>query len=97
MGVWLIQAMLLTGVSLQLLTVNPLGQALPSDKPEDWQPREEVLDLWSLYITKATDRTRQEELAKILDIPPEEAQSLRKHVDSGDFKLEQDESEADIF
>ncbi len=72
-------------------------QALPSDKPESWQPREEVLDLWSLYITKESDKLKQEEVARILDIPAEEAQSLRRYVESGEFKLGEEEVERDIF
>lgn len=74
-----------------------LWQALPSNKPETWQPREEVLDLWSLYITKESDNLKQEEVARILDIPAEEAQSLRKYVESGEFKLGEEEAEKDIF
>ena len=72
-------------------------QALPSDKPENWQPREEVFDLWSLYITKDSDSGKQQELARILDIPSQETESLRKHVESGEFKLGEEEGERDIF
>ena len=55
------------------------------------------MDLWSLYITQESDRAKQEELAKILDIPIDEAQSLRQLVDSGEFKLADDTVESDIF
>lgn len=44
-----------------------------------------------------SDQAKQEELARILDIPQDEAQSLRKHVESGEFKLEQEQGEGDIF
>ena len=74
-----------------------IWQALPTNKSEDWQPREEVLDLWSLYITKESDNLKQEEVARILDIPAEEAQSLRRYVESGEFKLGEEEAEKDIF
>jgi len=73
-------------------------QALPSEKPEEWQPREEALDLWSLYITREKDEGKQAELARILDIPAQEQDSLRSLVQSGDFKLgAEDQAEKDIF
>ena len=56
-----------------------------------------MLDLWSLYITKESDKLKQEEVARILDIPAEEAQSLRRYVESGEFKLGEEEVERDIF
>lgn len=83
---------------LQLTMSAVQLQALPSDKPEEWQPREEAQDLWSVYITKESDSEKQQELARILDIPPQEQDQLRSLVQSGEFKLEgEDQAEGDIF
>lgn len=72
-------------------------QALPSDKPESWDPREEVLDLWSIYIGKEPDTAKQQEVARVLAISDSEAESLRGIVESGEFKLAEEAAEEDLF
>ena len=77
------------------MTLPP--QALPSDKPESWQPREELLDLVSVYITKEGSPAKQDALAKVLAVSEQEMESLRGIVDSGQFKLAEEAAEADLF
>ena len=72
-------------------------QALPTNKPESWNPREELLDLWSVYIGKETDSGKQEELAKVLDISPKEVESLRKIVEAGQFRFAEEAAEEELF
>lgn len=43
------------------------------------------------------DQPKQMDLARILDIPVEETDSLRKFVDSGEFKFADEAVERDIF
>ena len=72
-------------------------QALPSDAKETWTPREELMDLFSIYLGKVQDSSKQSELANILDISEKESESLRDLVDAGDFKLQDDAEDGDIF
>ena len=73
-------------------------QALPSDAKESWQPREELMDLFSVYLGQVGDSGKQKELANILDISEKESDSLRNLVAAGEFKLQDDEADdGDIF
>lgn len=74
-----------------------MSQALPTDRPESWNPREELLDLWSIYIGKEKDAGKQTELAKVLDISESEAESLRKIVEAGQFRMAEEAAEEELF
>lgn len=74
------------------------AQALPSDAKESWQPREELMDLFSVYLGRTPDQGKQSELANVIDISEKESGSLRQLVEAGNFKLPDDaEEEKDIF
>ena len=72
-------------------------QALPSDEPAKWQEKEELQDLYSVYVGREKDSGKGAGIAKILGISDKEAQSLGELVSSGQFKLEQDVEEEAFF
>ena len=72
-------------------------QALPSDAPARWQDREELQDLYSVYVGREGDADKGEAVARILGIPEAEARSLQELVKGGQFKLEQDVEEEAFF
>ena len=55
------------------------------------------MDLFSIYLGKVQDSSKHSELANILDISEKESESLRDLVDAGDFKLQDDAEDGDIF
>ena len=75
----------------------PAMQALPSDEPAKWQEKEELQDLYSVYVGREKDPGKGAGIAKILGISDKEAQSLGELVSSGQFKLEQDVEEEAFF
>jgi hypothetical protein len=77
-----------------LLAAN---KALPSDAPARWQDREELQDLYSVYVGRERDAEKGAAVAALLGIPDAEAASLRELVSSGQFKLEQDVEEEEAF
>ena len=74
-----------------------LAQAMPSDQPEKWQEKEELQDLYSVYVGREGDAGKGAAVARILGISEAEAGSLQSLVKSGQFKLEQDVRGGGLF
>ena len=72
-------------------------QALPSDQPAQWNEREELQDLYSVYVAKQHDDSKQAELQQLFGLSDKEANSLREVVESGQFKIEEEEKEESFF
>ena len=72
------------------------AQAMPSDKPAEWREKEELQDLFSVYVGRESDADKAASVAAMLGIADQEASSLKELVTSGQFKLEQ-EVEDDRF
>jgi hypothetical protein len=73
------------------------SKALPSDQPAQWSEREELQDLYSVYVAKQHDDSKQEDLQKLFGLSDKEASSLREVVESGQFKIEEEEKEESFF
>lgn len=69
---------------------------MPSDKPAEWREKEELQDLYSVYVGRESDAHKAASVAAMLGISDSEAASLKDLVASGEFKLEQ-EVEDDRF
>ncbi|KAK9915263.1 hypothetical protein WJX75_006851 [Coccomyxa subellipsoidea] len=72
------------------------NKAMPSDKPAEWREKEELQDLFSVYVGRESDADKAASVAAMLGIAEQEASSLKELVTSGQFKLEQ-EVEDDRF
>ncbi|CAL8468289.1 g7829 [Coccomyxa elongata] len=72
------------------------NKAMPSDKPAEWREKEELQDLYSVYVGRESDADKAASVASMLGISDSEAASLKDLVASGEFKLEQ-EVEDDRF
>ena len=75
----------------------PALQAAPDSTPAQWQPHEELQDLYSVYIGREGDADKQATVASMLGIPDNEARSLAELVAAGSFKLEQEAEEEAFF
>jgi len=74
------------------------NRANPVEKAMEWAQREELLDMYSVYLVKDKDEAKQGEVQKLLGITDEEAKSLKDLVASGGFTLEQEaENEKSFF
>lgn len=63
-----------------------------------WERREEVLDLFSVYYWKVKDNAKVAEVQKLFDVSDAEAEPLKKVVDSGGLKwAEEVQQEDEIF
>ena len=105
-GVKLLRLFMICSLTVQLLILNVVGasavlsipdvQAMPSDKPAEWREKEELQDLYSVYVGRESDADKAASVAAMLGISDSEAASLKDLVASGQFKLEQ-EVEDDRF
>lgn len=65
----------------------------PSAQAAKWEAREELCDLYSVYLTKVSDAEKRQQVAKILGISQPEAENLQSIVDAGQFKVGQEAEE----
>ncbi|KAK9839292.1 hypothetical protein WJX81_005958 [Elliptochloris bilobata] len=78
-----------------LLAAN---KALPSERPVQWDAKEELSDLFSVYVGREHSHEKQAAMQHLLGLPDSDANALKDLVASGSFKLEQDaEEEASFF
>jgi hypothetical protein len=91
------QSRVLSAWLCSYFTRGDLAQALPSDKQAEWREREEVQDLYSVYVGRQQDEGKRSALRQILGISEAEGESLEQLVQSGLFKLEQDVEEEAFF
>ena len=71
-------------------------QALPAKGPMEWRQREELLDLYSAYLTSKSGREKEEAVRSLLGISEQEAQSLADLVASGSFNLAQEAEKKEV-
>lgn len=74
-----------------------VAQALPSDAPMSWRDKAELSDLFSVYLGKTHDSTKQGILREALGITSAEAEALQDLVTAGDFHLERGQKEEAFF
>lgn len=72
-------------------------QALPSDQAVDWKEKEELQDLYSVYIGKDQDSAKQQVLQKLFNLSDKDAQSLKEVVESGQFRVDADDDDSSFF
>lgn len=72
-------------------------QALPSEKQLEWREKEELQDLFSVYVSREKSEEKEGAVAKILGISDGEAATLKELVQSGQFKLEQEVEDDSFF
>lgn len=72
-------------------------QALPSEQAAEWSEREEIQDLYSIYIGREHSPEKQSEVRTILGIGEDEARRLADLVQSGSFQLEEEAEEGALF
>lgn len=72
-------------------------QALPSEDPVDWKEREELQDLFSVYIDKDHDSAKQQVLQKLFRLSDKDAQNLKDVVESGQFRVDADDDDSSFF
>lgn len=63
----------------------------------EWREKEELQDLYSVYVSRESSAEKEAAVAKVLGISEAEAASLRELVSSGQFKLEQDVEDDRFF
>ena len=74
------------------------AQALPAEKPVQWDTKEELADLFSVYVGREHAPDKQAAMQRLLGLPEADAAALKDLVASGSFKLEQEaEEEASFF
>ncbi|KAK9829243.1 hypothetical protein WJX72_004725 [[Myrmecia] bisecta] len=67
------------------------NKALPSDAPTTWENREELQDLYSVYLAQEKDQRKQDEVRQLFGISDKEAEALSNIVESGEFAIEEEE------
>ena len=72
-------------------------QALPSDEGVQWREKEELQDLYSVYVGRDKDAAKQGVVQKLFSLSDQEAQSLKGLVESGEFKLEAEDDDSSFF
>lgn len=61
--------------------------ASPDSGVEQWNEKEEIADLFTLYCAKESDGTKRDGLRNVLGLTDEEASSLQAIADSGEYKI----------
>ncbi len=74
-----------------------LPQALPSDEAVQWREQEELQDLYSVYVGREKDASKQAVVQKLFSLSDKDAQSLKEVVEAGDFKLEAEDDDTNFF
>lgn len=72
-------------------------QALPSDEAVQWREKEELQDLYSVYVGRDKDTAKQAVVQKLFSLSDKDAQSLREVVEAGEFKLEAEDDDTSFF
>ena len=72
-------------------------QALPSDEAVQWREQEELQDLYSVYVGREKDASKQAVVQKLFSLSDKDAQSLKEVVEAGDFKLEAEDDDTNFF
>ena len=72
-------------------------QALPSDEAVSWREKEELQDLFSVYVGRDKDAAKQSVVQKLFALQDKEADSLRDLVEAGEFKLEAEDDDSSFF
>ncbi len=75
----------------------PGCQALPSEQSPQWNQREELQDMFSIYISHVIDEAKQADMQSLLGLSDKEADSLRDTVSSGSFKLDEEKDDDSFF
>ncbi len=75
----------------------PGAQALPSERPVQWDAKEELADLFSVYVGREHNADKQTAMQHVLGLSDSDASDLKSLVDSGSFKLEQEADEEASF
>ena len=75
----------------------PGCQALPSEKSPQWNEREELQDMFSIYISHVIDEAKQADMQSLLGLSDKEAEGLRDTVSSGSFKLDEEKDDESFF
>ena len=78
-----------------LNNLRACAAALPETIAEAWSEKDEVADLYSLYVTKESDNQRRADVQAVLGLGDEEAATLRSIAEAGQFKLGQEAEEAE--
>ena len=74
-----------------------MPQALPSDEAVQWREKEELQDLYSVYVGRDKDDAKQAVVQKLFSLSDKDAQSLREVVKAGEFKLEVEDDDSSFF
>jgi len=72
-------------------------QALPSERPVQWDTPEELADLFSVYVGRERGEDKQAAMQALLGLSEADAASLKDLVASGAFRLEAEAEEAESF
>lgn len=72
-------------------------QALPSDEAVQWREKEELQDLYSVYVGRDKDTAKQSVVQKLFALSDKDAKSLKEVVDAGQFKLEAEDDDSNFF
>jgi len=72
-------------------------QALPSDEAVQWREKEELQDLYSVYVGRDKDTAKQSVVQKLFALSDKDAKSLKEVVDAGQFKLEAEDDDSSFF
>lgn len=72
-------------------------QALPSDEAVQWREKEELQDLYSVFVGRDKDAAKQAVVQKLFALSDKDAQSLREVVEAGEFKLEAEDDDTSFF
>eukprot|EP00891_Asterochloris_glomerata_P003309 jgi/Astpho2/3309/fgenesh1_pg.00054_%23_10_t len=73
------------------------NKALPSEQSPQWNEREELQDMFSIYISHVIDEAKQADMQSLLGLSDKEADSLRDTVSSGSFKLDEEKDDDSFF
>ena len=72
-------------------------QALPSEDGVQWREQEELQDLFSVYVGRDKDATKQAVVQKLFSLSDKDAHSLKEVVSSGQFKLDTEDDDSSNF
>ncbi len=62
----------------------------------EWREKEELLDLYSAYLTSHSGSEKEEAVRNLLGISEQEAQQLAELVASGSFNLAQEAEKKEV-
>jgi hypothetical protein len=63
----------------------------------EWGEKEEIQDLYSVYVGREHDAGKQTEVRNLLGLSEQESQRLQELVSSGAFRMEEEAEEEGAF